>query len=69
MANAVLNIEKQRVSGDYLHTSAILDKDFNVLAAVNDLNDYQGPGTGYRLQGARWAEIANIRNAMRPEDI
>ncbi len=68
-ANAVLNIQKQRVSGDYLHTSAILDKDFNVLAAVNDLNDYQGPGTGYRLQGARWAEIANIRNAMRPEDI
>ena len=69
VANAVLNIQKQRVSGDYLHTSAILDKDFNVLAAVNDLNDYQGPGTGYRLQGARWAEIANIRNAMRPEDI
>jgi len=69
VAQAVLNIQKQRVSGDYLHTSAILDKDFNVLAAVNDLNDYQGPGTGYRLQGARWAEIANIRNAMRPEDI
>ncbi len=69
VANAVLGIQKQRVSGDYLHTSAILDKDFNVLAAVNDLNDYQGPGTGYRLQGARWAEIANIRNAMRPEDI
>ncbi|MEW6651710.1 MAG: propanediol/glycerol family dehydratase large subunit, partial [Chloroflexota bacterium] len=42
---------------------------FNVIAAVNDLNDYQGPGTGYRLQGERWKEISNIRHAMRPEDI
>lgn len=69
VANAVLSIQKQRVSGDYLHTSAILDKDFNVVAAINDLNDYQGPGTGYRLQGERWKELANIRHAMRPEDI
>lgn len=69
VAEAVLSIQKQRVSGDYLHTSAILDRDFNVKAAVNDLNDYQGPGTGYRLQGARWEEVANIRNAMSPEDI
>ena len=56
VANAVFGIQKQRVSGDYLHTSAILDTQFNVIAAVNDLNDYQGPGTGYRLQGERWAE-------------
>jgi len=69
VANAVLNIQKQRVSGDYLHTSSILDKDFNVVAALNDLNDYQGPGTGYRLQGERWKQLANIRHAMRPEDI
>jgi propanediol dehydratase large subunit len=69
VANAVLNIQKQRVSGDYLHTSAILDKDFNVVAAVNDLNDYQGPGTGYRLQGERWKQVADIRHAIRPEDI
>ena len=69
VADAVLNIQKQRVSGDYLHTSAILDKDFNVVAAVNDLNDYQGPGTGYRLQGERWEQLANIRHAMSPEDI
>lgn len=68
-ANAVLNIQKQRVSGDYLHTSAILDPNFNVIAAVNDLNDYQGPGTGYRLQGERWQKLADIRHAIRPEDI
>ena len=69
VANAVLGIQKQRVSGDYLHTSAILDPQFNVIAAVNDLNDYQGPGTGYRLQGERWEKLANIRQAIRPEDI
>ena len=69
VANNVLNILKQRVSGDYLHTSAILDEKFNVLSAVNDLNDYQGPGTGYRLSGERWQEIADIRQAIRPEDI
>lgn len=69
VAQAVLNIQKQRVSGDYLHTSAILDKDFNVIAAINDLNDYQGPGTGYRLTGKRWEELADIRHAISPEDI
>jgi propanediol dehydratase large subunit len=69
VAQAVLNIQKQRVSGDYLHTSSILDKDFHVVAALNDLNDYQGPGTGYRLQGERWKQISAIRNAIRPEDI
>ena len=69
VANAVLGIQKQRVSGDYLHTSSILDTQFNVIAAVNDLNDYQGPGTGYRLQGERWQKLAAIRQAIRPEDI
>ncbi len=69
VAEAVLNIQKQRVSGDYLQTSAVLDPHFNVVAAINDLNDYQGPGTGYRLQGERWKQIADIRHAMRPEDI
>lgn len=69
VAEAVLNIQKQRVSGDYLQTSAVLDRNFNVVAAINDLNDYQGPGTGYRLQGERWEQVADIRHAMRPEDI
>ncbi len=69
VAEAVLNIQKQRVSGDYLQTSAVLDRNFNVVAAINDLNDYQGPGTGYRLKGERWKQIADIRHAMRPEDI
>ncbi|NTW00172.1 MAG: propanediol/glycerol family dehydratase large subunit [Oscillochloris sp.] len=69
VANAILGIQKQRVSGDYLHTSSILDSNFNVIAAVNDLNDYQGPGTGYRLSGERWKKLSSIRQAIRPEDI
>ena len=69
VAESLLNLMKQRVSGDYLHTSAILDKDFNVISAVNDVNDYKGPGTGYRMSDERWEEIKNIPNALRPEDI
>lgn len=69
VAGNVLNMLKQRVSGDYLHTSAIIDKDWNVISAVNDLNDYQGPGTGYRLSEERWEEIKNIPRAIRPEDV
>ncbi|HWQ29919.1 MAG TPA: propanediol/glycerol family dehydratase large subunit [Negativicutes bacterium] len=69
VAERVLNMLKQRISGDYLHTSSIIDKDFNVISAVNNCNDYMGPGTGYRLSEERWNEIKNIPNAMRPEDI
>jgi len=69
VANNIFNILKQRVSGDYLHTSAILDEKFNVLSAVNDLNDYEGPGTGYRISPERWKVIADIRQALGPDDI
>jgi propanediol dehydratase large subunit/glycerol dehydratase large subunit len=69
VAQSVLNMLKQRVSGDYLHTSAIIDKDWNVISAVNDVNDYEGPGTGYRMSEARWEEIKNIPRAIRPEDV
>ena len=69
VANNVLNMLKQRVTGDYLQTSAILDTEFNVLSAVNDKNDYMGPGTGYRISKERWEEIKNIPNVIKPEDI
>lgn len=69
VGQAVLNMLKQRVSGDYLHTSSIIDRDWNVISAVNDVNDYQGPGTGYRLSDERWSEIKDIPRAMRPEDV
>lgn len=69
VAEAVLGLLKQKVSGDYLHTSAIFDTNFEVLSAVNDPNDYQGPGTGYRLEGERWERLKDIPQAIRPEDI
>ncbi len=69
VANNVLNMLKQRVTGDYLQTSAILDKNFDVISAVNDVNDYKGPGTGYRISKERWEEIKNIPNVIKPEDI
>lgn len=68
LAGHVLNLLKQRISGDYLHTSAILDKNFNVISAVNNRNDYRGPGTGYRLSPERWEEIKNISQAIKPSD-
>ncbi len=68
-AENILAMLKQKISGDYLHTSAIFDGDFNVVAAVNDPNDYQGPGSGYRLEGERWERLKNIRMAISPEDI
>lgn len=69
IAEAVLGMLKQKVSGDYLHTSAILDSNFDVLSAVNDPNDYQGPGTGYRLSGERWERLKDIPQAIRAEEI
>ncbi|MDR3560355.1 MAG: propanediol/glycerol family dehydratase large subunit [Negativicutes bacterium] len=68
LAGHVLGLLKQRISGDYLHTSAILDKNFNVISAVNNRNDYGGPGTGYRLSPERWEEIKNISQAIKPSD-
>lgn len=69
IADNVLSMLKQRVVGDYMQTSAILDKDFNVLSGVNTPNDYMGPGTGYRVEGSRWEEIKNIPHIINPQDI
>jgi len=69
VAESVLGMLKQKVSGDYLQTSAIIDENFEVVSAVNQPNDYQGPGTGYRLEGERWNLLKNIPQAISPEDI
>ncbi|MEE0955785.1 MAG: propanediol/glycerol family dehydratase large subunit [Eubacterium sp.] len=69
VAESVLNMLKQRVIGDYMQTSAILDKNFKVLSGVNTPNDYQGPGTGYRVSGERWEEIKRIPHIINPKDI
>lgn len=67
-ASNILEMGRQRVAGDYLQPSAIFDRDFRVLSGINDVNDYQGPGTGYRVENGRWDEIQHIPQAKTPYD-
>jgi propanediol dehydratase large subunit len=69
IAAALVMMMKQRVSGDYLQTSAWIASDGTVYSAVNDPNTYQGPGTGYQMSEERWNEIKAIPWAVNPEDI
>lgn len=57
------------MSGDYLQTSAIVLPGARVLSAINDPNRYAGPGTGYQLDSARAAEIADIPQALDPKAV
>jgi propanediol dehydratase large subunit len=66
IAEKILAVQKLRISGDYLQTSAVLLPGPRVLSAVNDPNDYEGPGTGYRLDSRRAAEINDIPQALDP---
>jgi propanediol dehydratase large subunit len=66
IADNLLRIQRLRVSGDLLQTSAILVERDRVLSAVNDPNDYHGPDTGYRLGSARQHQIAAVPQAVDP---
>jgi propanediol dehydratase large subunit len=68
VAANILEMGRQRVAGDYLQPSAIFDHDFRVLSGINDPNDYAGPGTGYRVSGARWEEIQALPQVRSPRD-
>ncbi len=65
-AENLLWLVKLRISGDYLQTSAVI-RDGHVLSAVNDPNDYSGPGTGYRLSDQRRREVHAIRDVLDRE--
>lgn len=71
IAQAILNLQKQKVAGDFLQTSSIFDKDWNIISAINDANDYQGPGTGYRLENDHdeWERIKNLPFAIDPQNM
>ena len=69
IAEALLNLVKQRIAGDYLQTAAIFDRNLNCISAINDPNDYAGPGSGYRIERERWDEIKAVRQVKRPADI
>jgi propanediol dehydratase large subunit len=64
VAEAVFGMQRQRVAADYLQTSAIIDADGLVVSAVNDGNDYSGPGTGHRLEGERWQRLQQLPYAI-----
>ena len=68
LAQSILNMLKQRVIGDYMHTAAILDEHFQVMSGVNTPNDYMGPGTGYRVTGERWEEIKAIPHRINVDE-
>jgi propanediol dehydratase large subunit len=67
-AENLLFMLRQRVSGDYLQTSAIV-RGGEVMSAVNAPNDYQGPGTGYRMRPERWQEVRGIRGVLSREKV
>jgi propanediol dehydratase large subunit len=78
IADNLAEMLRQRTLGDYLQPAAIFVQDdsnaplptsaFRVLSALTDPNDYAGPGTGYRLEGARWREIIALPQARSPRD-
>jgi hypothetical protein len=69
IARKILEVQKLRVSGDYLQTSAVIAEGGKLLSAINDPNDYRGPGTGYQLSGLRRQEIEDIPQALDPRCI
>ena len=66
VADNILEMGRQRVAADYLQPSAIFDADFKVRSAINDPNNYTGPGSGYRPAGQRWQEMQAIPQAKSP---
>jgi propanediol dehydratase large subunit len=69
VAERLLEMQKQRIAGDYLQPAAIITGAFQALSGINDPNDYAGPGTGYRVEGARWEALKGIPQAKRPEEV
>jgi len=67
-AENLLNVVKLRVSGDYLQTSAMV-RNGKVVSAINDPNDYGGPGSGYRLSAERRSEIIGIRDVLDQKEV
>jgi propanediol dehydratase large subunit len=68
-AERVLEMIRQRLLGDVLQTSAILDEELNVLSSLTDPNDYAGPGTGYRISPERASQIARVRQVWSVGDL
>ncbi|HST42866.1 MAG TPA: propanediol/glycerol family dehydratase large subunit [Conexibacter sp.] len=68
VAESLLALLRQRIGGDLLHTAAIVGHDGEAVSAVNAPNDYAGPGSGYRPEGARWEEMKRLRHTVSPSN-
>jgi propanediol dehydratase large subunit len=69
VAEAIVGMQRQRISADYLQTSAVIDAAGTVHSAVNDPNRYSGPGTGYRLAGERWETLQSLPYVVDPREL
>jgi propanediol dehydratase large subunit len=69
IAEAILGIQRQKMSADYLQTAAVIEPSGRVVSAVNDPNRYEGPGTGYRLEGERWQQLQGLPYALDPRTL
>jgi len=70
VAERILEMQRQRLIGDYLQPAAIFDSQFVVQSALNDPNDYQGPGTGYRLrQEPEWEQLKYLPSVQDPRSM
>src|SRR5688572_4438576 len=67
-ATRLLSMARQRVTGDYLQTAAII-RDGSVVSAVNDPNRYSGPRTGYVMTAERWQAISRMRREISKRDV
>ena len=67
-AENLLFLVKLRLSGDYLQTSAVI-RNGRVISAINDPNDYLGPGTGYRVSEERRLELGAIREVLDRKEV
>jgi len=68
-AEAIVGMQRQRVSADYLQTAAVIDAEGIVHSAVNDPNLYAGPGSGYRLEGERWELLQSLPYVVDPREL
>jgi hypothetical protein len=69
VAEAIVAMQRQRISADYLQSAAVIELDGEVLSAVNDPNRYEGPGTGYRLEGERWERLQALPHVVEPSKL
>ena len=69
VAEAVLGMQRQRVSADYLQTSAIIDARRRGALGRQRPERLPGPGTGWRLEGERWEAVQALPHVLDPREL